>query len=350
MTATSARRRFAGIDYLRAVFSVCVVVVHLGYVSPSAIFDEERYADHTFTWSDFVNFYLLCLAVPVFVLISTYLYALKPTDSAGLGRRLGRIVRLLVFWSVLYQIFFYTGYGFPKLIPHDAHGLTLYLITGGNTVYYFFISLAVVTVVTHGVRDLPSATVWALFALSTLLVGVMPILHEVLRPQTAWAMLLGLHANPLNFLPLAFAGVGLTRLVQAEETRLLDRIGIAALGLGAVAAILDWTVYVDPCFFEVNRFALPAYTRPSLVFLAIAVLVLAVRARPAGNPVIAFMARHSLAVYCLHPFFVPVRYKMAQVLHLSGAAEVLVPLPIVLGLSYGASVVLPWFLRDEVLR
>jgi len=344
MSATKTAR-VVGIDYLRAFFSVCVVAVHLGYISPSTIFDQDEYASHTFTWSDFVNFYVLCLAVPVFVVISTYLYALKPTDGRGLARRLGRILRLLIFWSVAYQIFFYTGYGFPKQIPHDAQGIALYLLTGGNTVYYFFVSLAVVTAVTHYARDLPGGAVWALFALTTLVVGVLPLVHR----QTG-VIFPGLHANPLNFLPLAFAGLGLARLTQAQATRTLDLIGWAALALGAACAVLDWTVYVDPCFFEVNRFALPAYTRPSLVFLAVAVLVLAIRARPPENPVIAFMAYHSLAVYCLHPFFVPVRYKMAQVLHLSGAAEVLAALPVVLALSYGASIVLPFFLRDEVLR
>jgi hypothetical protein len=75
-----------------------------------------------------------------------------------------------------------------------------------------------------------------------------------------------------------------------------------------------------------------------------------VRAQPPGNAVVRFMARHSLAVYCLHPFFIPVKYKMVDVLHLPGAAEVLLPLTVVLGLSYAGSLVLPLFLRDEVLR
>jgi surface polysaccharide O-acyltransferase-like enzyme len=337
--------RLVGIDYLRAIFSVCVVAVHLGYVFPSAIFDPEAYQAHTFSWSDLVNFYLLCLAVPVFVIVSTYLYALKPTDMAGLGRRVGRIVRLLVFWSVLYQVFFFTGYGVPKVIPRDPAGLGLYFLTGGDTVYYFFVSLAVVTVATHAAMRLPGPAVWSLFAISTAVVGVLPVLHR----STGW-IVLGLHANPLNFLPLAFAGVGLARLSRKGAGRGLDRVGLGCLVLGAASALLDWTVYVDPCFFQVNRFALPAYTRPSLVFLAVAVLVLAVRARPAGNRVVRFMARHSLAVYVLHPFFVPVRYKMVESLHLTGAAEVLLPLAVVLGLSYAGSLVLPWFLRDEVLR
>jgi len=349
MTATKTAR-IVGIDYLRAFFSVCVVAVHLGYISPSTIFDRDEYASHKFTWSDFVNFYVLCLAVPVFVVISTYLYALRPTDSRGLARRLGRILRLLVFWSIAYQIFANTGYGFLKTIPHDAHGLALYVMTGGNTVYYFFVSLALGTVVTHYSRNLPAALVWGLFTASTALAGVLPLLHKALCHQTQWAMFLGHLANPLNFLPLAFAGVGLARLAQAEATRPLTLVGVVALVLGVTCAVLDWTVYVDPCFFEVNRFAIPAYTRPSLCFLAVAVLVLALTRQPPENPVVSFMARHSLAVYCLHPFFVAVRYKIADVLDLHGAAAVLVPLPVVLGLSYCASLVLPLFLRDEVLR
>ena len=348
--AAPGASRIVGIDYLRAFFSVCVVAVHLGYINPSRIFDQDAYASHTFTWSDFVNFYLLCLAVPVFILISTYLYALKPTDTAGLLRRLGRIVRLLVFWSALFQIFFFTGYGFLKQVPRDLHGLALYVMTGGDTVYYFFVSLALVTIVTHYVRNLPAPALWAMFVLSTVLVGVLPLLHREYADRTHWALFLGHLANPLNFLPFAFAGVGLARLTQAGATRLLAGIGLGALVLGAASALLDWTVYVDPCFFEVNRFALPAYTRPSLVFLAVAVMILAIRSRPPVNPVVSFMAFHSLAVYCLHPFFVPVHYKLAHVPQLSGVPTMLISLPVVLALSYAGSLVLPQFLRAEVLR
>lgn len=337
--------RVAGIDYLRAVFSVCVVAVHLGYISPSTIFDPAAYTTHVFGWSDFVNFYVLCLAVPIFVLISTYLYALKAPIAGGLWRRLGRIAKLLVFWSVAFQVFFRTGYGFLKIIPHEPSDLALYILSGGNTVYYFFVSLILVTAATYASQRLPLATLATLFAASTFAVAFLPLLHR------ATGMIeLAMHANPLNFLPLAFAGVGLARLMQAEDKRRLDRLGLAAFGLAAVSAILDWTIYVDPCFFEVNLFALPAYTRPSLVFLAVAVVVLAIRANPPSNRVVSFMARHSLAVYCLHPFFVPIKYKLVDVFHLTGAAQVLVPLPVVMGLSYACSLVLPVFLRDDVLR
>jgi peptidoglycan/LPS O-acetylase OafA/YrhL len=66
--------RYIGIDYLRAFFSVCVVLAHLGYISPSLIFNRELYLAHIFTVSDFINFYVILLSVPVFFIISNYFF------------------------------------------------------------------------------------------------------------------------------------------------------------------------------------------------------------------------------------------------------------------------------------
>ena len=206
--------RLVGIDYLRAFFSVCVVAVHLGYVFPSLIFDKQRYPEHTFTTSDFVNFYVLCLAVPVFVLVSTFLFALRPATDQVLLQRLGRMGRLLVFWTVLYEIFFYTGYGFVKRVPHEPTELAWFVMTACNTVYYFFVCLAVVTAAAHFIRKAPAAAVWGLFAASTLVVGALPLVQRATGSKFP-----AHHANPLNFLPFAFAGVGLARLSLAGARR-----------------------------------------------------------------------------------------------------------------------------------
>jgi surface polysaccharide O-acyltransferase-like enzyme len=337
--------RVVGIDYLRAAFSVAVVGVHLGYVCPSAIFQPDHYTEHTFGWSDLVNFYVLCLAVPAFILISTFLYARKPADTAGLGRRLWRIIRLLLFWSALFQMSRFGAFGAVKHVPRDPQGFALYLLTGGDSYYYFFVDLVIVTVVTHLATRLSTPAVWGLFAVTTLVVGVLPVLHR----ETHF-LFLALHADPLNFVPFAFAGVGLARLTAVGDDRTLGRLGAACLLMAAATAVLDWTVYIDPVFFVINRFALPAYTRPSLVFLAVAVVVFALRHRWPENTVVRFMAVHSLAVYCLHPFFVDLRFKVIEALPLGPAGDVLMPWSVVLGLSYVGSLVMPAFLRPELVR
>jgi hypothetical protein len=62
------------------------------------------------------------------------------------------------------------------------------------------------------------------------------------------------------------------------------------------------------------------------------------------------MAIHSLGVYCLHPFFVDGKWKVIEALHLSGTMALLLPWAVVLGLSYLGSLVMPLFVREELIR
>ena len=79
------RKRYVGIDYLKAFFSVCVVLIHLGgYISRSSIFNQKTYFKHIFTVSDLVNFYLLLLAVPAYFIIANYLFFQKPPNKSAL--------------------------------------------------------------------------------------------------------------------------------------------------------------------------------------------------------------------------------------------------------------------------
>ncbi len=50
------KERSVSIDYLKAFYSICVVLVHLGYVLPSKIFNRELYLQHRLIASDFINF------------------------------------------------------------------------------------------------------------------------------------------------------------------------------------------------------------------------------------------------------------------------------------------------------
>ena len=105
MSLSNRSDRLSGVDLIKALFSVAVVVVHLGYVWPSKIFSLKEYCDHSFGPSDAVNFYLLLLAVPLFFLMSNYLYIRKVRDGRYLQKYLLRIVRLACFWIVIHTAF-----------------------------------------------------------------------------------------------------------------------------------------------------------------------------------------------------------------------------------------------------
>lgn len=126
------KERQVSIDYLRALFSVCVVAVHLGYISPSNIFSKEFHIDHSFTLSDFANFYILLLAVPVFFLISNYLFSQKATNFSFCYLYIKRISKIALFWIVLHTIFKYEGWEVIDWLPNTLMGLAYFVLSGGH--------------------------------------------------------------------------------------------------------------------------------------------------------------------------------------------------------------------------
>ena len=102
--------------------------------------------------------------------------------------------------------------------------------------------------------------------------------------------------------------------------------------------IIDWGVYIDAGFFKVNSYAIPAYSRSSLIFISMAVLYFSIKIRPKFNFIIDFMSRYSLELYCLHIFFVPFTNSLSH-------GNIIMSLPITILLSYLVAIIWSHFLR-----
>jgi surface polysaccharide O-acyltransferase-like enzyme len=293
------RRRYHGFDYLRAIFSICVVGCHLGYVAPSAIFDPAHFGEHRFTPSDFINFYVLTLAVPVFFLISAFLFLEGPADWPALKRFLIRIGRIAVFWIVLFILFREQGWIVLYHLPRTAQDLGVFIISGGSTLYYFFVSLLGVVALTYFARRLDVRVIALLFVASILVLALLPIVAIRMNffPLTHYY-------DPLNFLPYPFAALLIASWRHRTGASLSAWHVLAACVATVALATLDWTVYVNAGLFQTNEFAIPAYTRPALVTLAMGVVWAGSFIRREPGRVVSFMSRNSLALYCVHPFLV----------------------------------------------
>ncbi|MEB3335021.1 MAG: acyltransferase family protein [Cyanobacteriota bacterium] len=336
----TANEHIHGFDWLRAVFSVAVVVVHLGYLSPSLIFDRARWPDHVFAWSDAVNFYGLLLAVPVFVMMSCFLLAKSPQPK--LGKRIWRIGRLFVFWGVLLNLFQYGVTDTIRQIPKQPLDLMLYLASGFRTPFYFFFSLMIMLALTAWAQAKSTKIVTTLLLASIVLVGFLPVVARF-TGRSEWCHI----AMPLNYIPYPFAAVIALRVPPSKFQALMGLL----LAAGLMTAILDWSIYIDPLFFGVNSFPLPTYARPSLVFLAVAVVVAATRFDVKPGWMVKHMSEHSLALYCLHPFALLAALKFTNTLGLRGMADLLTSLVLILILSYSLSYwVLPHFFKRELFH
>ena len=135
-----------GIDFLRAFMSVCVVALHMVLFGTSSIFDKNYYETHVFTPSDLLNFHVLMLAVPTFILISCYLRATKTPNVMDFWKQIHRLILLSVFWSAC-SLLWANGArrGLQVVVPRSSHDLLVLFLSSGHTEYYFFVSLAIVS-------------------------------------------------------------------------------------------------------------------------------------------------------------------------------------------------------------
>ncbi len=321
---------------------MCVVLGHLGYVSPSLIFNRNRYAAHTLTWSDVFNFYGIILSVPIFFIIACYLMAKRPRDRAYLWAYLKRIGKLTVFWVILLKVFQSSGWDIVDLLPTDLSGLFAFVLSGGRSLYYFFVSLILLTIIVYCSKRLATTWIVILFVLSTVILTALPVVSL----WTGWFRL-SIFWNPLNFFPYPFAAILIWRWVQSDRpTRSWVGLIVGLAVLSAGSAVLDWTVLVDKGFFNIQRYALPGFARPALVFIAMAMLLLAIRLPLKPLAPVTFMAKYSLALYCLHPFFIEVGGNLGRRI---GVGQQLFALVISVLLSYAAVLILKGFLNKDLL-
>jgi hypothetical protein len=286
--------------------SVFVVIWHMGGGGHSLIFSRQDYTKHAFVFSDFLNFHVLLLAVPVFIFISIYLFSIKQPSLATLRKRVARLALLLTFWPLI-LIFYNAGYRGLASLPWAPPANAVYtILQAGQTIYYFFPSLIVCLCVACIFLRLNLKLQIILMLASLALLVALPILTKISNYYVASA-----YWNPFNFVPLTFAAV---LVAQNTSFMLRRRVLVIALSLlfSLFFSILEWRYATGHIFFLGQSHAIPAYTRPSLLFEVIAIFAAAMDPRIKASGVIRFMSRNSLALYCLHPFLLsPVSWVMS---------------------------------------
>ncbi len=332
-----------GLDWLRAAGSLAVVMWHMYVFGRSPLFLRQTFAEHRFELSDFLNFHILLSAVPLFIALSCFLFVRRPPSWSQLRARCGRIGILLLFWPFALRLYLGNYQDLLRSLPGSFAEAWAYLVTGAHTIYYFFASLLIITAISFAASRLSSAVVTFFVVLSGALVASLPLFAAA---TDLWQ--LTAYWNPLNFVPCAFASVLLARNFDAWRGRAVAVL-FGLLAASGVSAFLEWRFYVHPVHFPGQGFALPAYTRLSVLFSAYLFLAGALFFEIPVPRIVGYMSRMSLALYCLHPFTVPLAQRIVRelpLLWLFPAADFV----ITVGLAYGAAHVLGHFLNRRLLR
>ncbi|MBY4898849.1 acyltransferase [Cupriavidus sp. AU9028] len=289
--------RINGLDYGRALFSLFVVLWHTHAPGSPDVWKSAT-VHYRPSGLDLLNFSVLLVAVPFFVLTSCYLYALKGGGSGTLTKRLRRLAVLGLFWPVAY-IIFASGYGGIDTI-WEALSKTPFksVIYAFGTVFYFFFALGAALVLTALLLRTRGVVTWIVFLLLCAGIPVMQWLtaeHAVEWATAYW--------NPVNFFPYAGAAILLVRHRPERSSQSLA-CATALLLLSVACICLEWWTQPIPNPVPGESLIVPPYTRLSLVGTSAAALILLLCLKRPAGPVVRFMARNSLALYCVHPFLV----------------------------------------------
>lgn len=344
MVQPMKRDHIEGLDYIRATMSIFVVCWHIRVAGVSGIFYKSSYLDHQFCFTDFLNFHIFLLSVHAFILVSNYLFAADGAGVTVLIRRVARIMVLLTFWTAAYLIVSHGLTEAIKTLQASDRSLVVLIVRAGGTIYYFFVSIIICYLATFVIAKTNTIVQGILFVLSVGFLEAAPYIADA-----TGGIFLCSYWSPSNFIPYAFAAVILAKYrAVIDRNRLL--VVLAATLISLALAVWEWHYSIGDVIFLAEKQGIPSYTRGSLVFGAIAVLVLATDKRIRSGRVIKFMSTNSLALYCIHPFFIEsikgaVRSGLGPV-----SLSLYVSTFLVIVTSYLTAMVLRLYLKREVIE
>jgi hypothetical protein len=304
--------KFAGFDFLRAIFSIAIVADHTGLFALATIQGSS-----TITKLLYANFSYI--AVPVFFQISLFLFDLKSKRGSLwmlFKHRIARLVYLYLAWVISFislKIFLTErSAGITKLANLNIRGWLELITSGGNSPFYFFFSLIFLTSLAalflliftkiDNTSFVAKLNYWLLgicciSIFSSSIVNLISIHSEVNPLVSTVNNLVQWNYNPLNFLPYIFtAAIVANEFDRGDFTSRTPELKFklwGLFGLFLAFTLLEW-IFLD---------RLMNYSRLSLVFGSWLLLDLALLSTRKVPTPVRFISEHSLGLYAVHLFF-----------------------------------------------
>jgi len=293
------RQRFAGFDWMRAVFITFVVSMHLNLAQQIAGQSEKV------TWSDILQSQIFCTAVPGFLFLAVFLQCVKNPDLARERNLFIGYFYLYVFWVASWTLL-------TRSRPEPTlWGIISFVLQGGGWAYYFFTVLILVQIIRFFVKNWTDRGLFMGFLLSECIIaGILWKFsqdgHTWMRVETYWW--------PINALPIPFAAAILSRHHAriCNDSRLWWRLMGGGILITAIAVVWEWSL-AAPAGLDSERRFLPEYLRISLILTVLAFVFIALKVTYVPR-FILFLSRNSLGIFCLHVFILGGVYKCVHLL------------------------------------
>jgi surface polysaccharide O-acyltransferase-like enzyme len=307
------RHHIYGFDYLRALFTVLVVVWHANAVGFLA--NLNPYLQH---WINIFYYNICLLAVPVFFTISLFLFykkqAVDKVENTYLfQKRLTSLMQVYCAWMFI-------GIVFNSLISRGSYLLRLLsvnhvlhtMITGSRPELFFLFSLMLMTFLCFLNSILlikKSKDIWiqCILVMLSLVVLLIVSFYTLKTGRTVFSA----YWNPICFVPYVFSSYLILYIFDESRTnskllKLFHKRNVLVASVMFLTFIilswLEWKSFYAPSAF--GGYLLPPYARVSLVIGSFLICYLAILYIQEPPPyLVRILSKESLGIYLMHMYF-----------------------------------------------
>ncbi len=294
------QNRQAGIDILKAICIMLVVVWHCQPLRPSMFPGDQGFMEALRQAIQFFYFNISLLAVPSFIFVSLYLFFTKMSESDDYWKkRFLRLVQVYIFWvGVQFILYLLLGGGLPlplkTIIRSGGPDLPVGILTHPvPSIFYFLFALMICTFLAFFFWKLPEKL--------KLPVAVLVIAVSVLYFLAAavWTVSIDTRSmkNYYIYVPAAYL------LFRYKERIIKFRwlFFICFVALMAVETTFGWRT--------------PPYGRLSIFCGSFFLMSVFVAGWTRARRPVSLLSRYSLGIFALHGYFMIVVSALARALY-----------------------------------
>ncbi|MBW4684151.1 MAG: acyltransferase [Komarekiella atlantica HA4396-MV6] len=277
--------RDQGLDTLKAISIVLVLFWHLQPVRFITINDNYAVVNFLNGLVETLNWQLTLIAVPIFYIVSLYLFFQKASNKNYVKERLGKLYIIFIFWSVV-QIILATiiNSKFPDLSWEIILGIEPVLPLVGDSVLYFILNLIILTIFAYIYQSLNSNHK----KISSYIIVIFSLILFELTSVTKLSVPYYYLRNFLIYIPIAFALVNYTNKILKFKFYYL-------------AAYILFSLH-DIGLRHYN-YSPGIYSRISVVFGALTLFCFIHTLKFKGNWFTQKLAKYSLGLFVLHKYW-----------------------------------------------
>ncbi len=311
---TVKSHEIAGFTWLKCILPIFVILVHYREIwTLSLAIPTEHYQP---TLQDILFMNVASLAVPLFIVMSLYLYVGKRQNNlndglAYLGKRLVHLGMLFVIWRAIYACF---GIGSLWITERGVvRNLYHWILGGGDTALYFLeilMGLILLEEILLQVVGRLKTKVAVVSNLAVFLLACLLLASAYYLPYPANVEALR-HFSPFAFLPYVPLAWILHKINDSAIKMKKTDIGLFVVAISLV--VYEWFILPSKVYLDNGYFcAMPSYARLSSVFLSAFIIRFSLRI-PNSHAWAKTLAGVSLYVYCVHQIFITVTPKVMNI-------------------------------------